>query len=172
MRSMLDRLLAAILLLALSPVILFTAGLILILDGSPIFFSQSRLGLNRQPFTLLKFRTMRDGKMIGIGKYLRRTGIDEIPQIFNVLAGYMSFVGPRPLTQADTSRLGWDGPTYDIRWTILPGITGPAQLLTICDSEIYFQLDCRYVRQRSLIYDLTILISTLRAVLSGKKSGK
>ena len=77
-------------------------------DGGPALFSQPRVGQHRRSFTILKFRTMREQEVTRVGHWLRRTGIDELPQFLNVLRGEMSVVGPRPLTQADVQRLGWE----------------------------------------------------------------
>src|SRR2546428_1734832 len=77
---------------------------ILLEDGLPLFFRQERLGEERRPFTILKFRSMRDGRITRVGRILRSTGLDEVPQFINVLRGEMSAVGPRPLTEADTAR--------------------------------------------------------------------
>jgi len=87
-------------------------------DGAPILFRQTRLGLDRRPFTILKFRSMRDDKVTRIGGLIRATGLDELPQFVNILRGDMSAVGPRPLTAVDAARLGWTTPDYDFRWRI------------------------------------------------------
>ena len=97
-------------------------------DGGPVFFRQERLGHHRRRFTILKFRTMRDGKVTRTGRLLRTTGLDEVPQFINILRGDMSAVGPRPLTADDVARLGWNGSEFDFRWACRPGLTGLAQL--------------------------------------------
>ena len=102
---------------------------ILVDDGRPILFCQERLGHRRKPFRILKFRSMRDGRVTRLGRLLRATGLDEIPQFVNVLRGEMSAVGPRPLTADDVARLGWTGREFDFRWACRPGLTGLAQLL-------------------------------------------
>jgi lipopolysaccharide/colanic/teichoic acid biosynthesis glycosyltransferase len=98
-------------------------------DGWPLFFTQVRLGAGRRPFRVVKFRTMRDGRVTTVGALLRKTGLDELPQFANILRGEMSFVGPRPLTAADVVRLGWSGAQFDFRWACRPGLTGLAQLV-------------------------------------------
>src|SRR5262245_31337799 len=98
-------------------------------DGGHVFFRQPRLGYRRRPFSILKFRTMRDGQVTRVGRVLRATGLDEVPQFVNILAGHMSAVGPRPLTEADVLRLGWDASECDFRWAARPGLTGLAQLV-------------------------------------------
>ncbi|MGH9176406.1 MAG: sugar transferase [Vicinamibacterales bacterium] len=105
------------------------AAAILLDDGLPVFFSQERLGYRRRPFRILKFRSMRDGQVTRVGRLLRASGLDEVPQFLNILRGDMSAVGPRPLTAADVGRLGWAGDEFDFRWTCRPGLTGLAQLV-------------------------------------------
>jgi lipopolysaccharide/colanic/teichoic acid biosynthesis glycosyltransferase len=112
-----------------APAMAAIAAAIAIDDGGPVFFRQERIGLRRRPFEILKFRTMRDGTVTRVGRVLRGTGLDEIPQLLNILRGDMSAVGPRPLTAADLARFGWDAPAFDFRWTVRPGLTGLAQLL-------------------------------------------
>ena len=86
------------------------AAAILLDDGRPVLFRQERLGHRRRPFHILKFRSMRDGRVTRVGRVLRATGLDELPQFVNILRGDMSAVGPRPLTADDVARLGWSGP--------------------------------------------------------------
>jgi lipopolysaccharide/colanic/teichoic acid biosynthesis glycosyltransferase len=115
-------------LVVFGPVMAVAALAIAVDDGRPIFFRQARLGLGRQPFTILKFRTMRDGRITRVGRVLRATGVDEVPQFINILRGDMSAVGPRPLTADDVIRLGWTSGDVDFRWSCRPGLTGLAQL--------------------------------------------
>jgi lipopolysaccharide/colanic/teichoic acid biosynthesis glycosyltransferase len=112
-----------------APVMLLVAAAILVDDGRPVLFAQERLGHGRRPFRILKLRTMRDGRVTRVGRRLRATGLDELPQLLNILRGDMSAVGPRPLTAADVDRLGWTRPSVDFRWSCRPGLTGLAQLL-------------------------------------------
>src|SRR6186713_1995399 len=97
-------------LLAFLPAMAAIAGAILLEDGWPVLFRQERLGRDRLPFAILKFRSMRDGRITRVGRLLRATGLDELPQFVNILRGDMSAVGPRPLTAADVTRLGWTEP--------------------------------------------------------------
>src|SRR6266540_6243610 len=115
-------------LVAFAPVMALVAIAVLIDDGAPVLFGQERLGYRRRRFRILKFRTMRDGCVTRVGRMLRATGLDELPQFVNILRGDMSAVGPRPLTVADVTRLGWMAPRYDFRWRVLPGLTGLAQV--------------------------------------------
>ena len=116
-------------LVVFAPLMIVIALAVLWDDGGPILFPQERLGFRRRPFRILKFRSMRDGRVTRVGRVLRSTGLDEVPQLFNILKGDMSAVGPRPLTAADVARLGWNDQAFDFRWTCRPGLTGLAQLL-------------------------------------------
>ena len=112
-----------------TPVMAFITAAIAVDDGLPIFFVQERVGFKRRPFRIVKFRTMRGGRVTRVGRLLRATGLDEVPQFVNILRGEMSAVGPRPLTAEDVERLGWGGSAFDFRWDCRPGLTGLAQLL-------------------------------------------
>lgn len=111
-------------LIVFAPPMAAIAAAILVLDGRPIVFRQTRVGRGRRPFTILKFRTMRNGMVTAVGRVLRSTGLDELPQLVNVLGGELSAVGPRPLTEADVQRLGWTTAACDFRWSVPPGLTG------------------------------------------------
>ena len=115
-------------LVVFAPVMAAIAVAVLIDDGPPVFFRQERLGYRRRPFRMVKFRSMRDGRVTRVGGWLRDTGLDEITQFVNILRGDMSAVGPRPLTADDVARLGWQGSEFDFRWACRPGLTGLAQL--------------------------------------------
>jgi lipopolysaccharide/colanic/teichoic acid biosynthesis glycosyltransferase len=116
-------------LIAFLPIMAIVAAAILVEDGRPVLFPQVRAGLRRRPFRILKFRSMRGGAVTPVGRVLRATGLDEVPQLVNILRGEMSAVGPRPLTEDDIARLGWNTPEYEFRWSCRPGLTGLAQLL-------------------------------------------
>jgi lipopolysaccharide/colanic/teichoic acid biosynthesis glycosyltransferase len=150
------------------PLMLLICGLIIVVDSPHVFFIQERLGADRRPFRLIKFRTMNDGQVTVMGKILRAFGLDEIPQLVNVVKGDMSIVGPRPLTHEDVERLGWDTKDRDARWSVKPGITGLAQLSPICDADLSWQLDMSYIRDRSVLLDLKIVRLTARGILLGK----
>jgi sugar transferase EpsL len=165
----------ALLLVGLAPVLLLTAALVRWKLGTPVLFRQQRPGLRGQPFTILKFRTMRhavdrdgrplpdDARLTGFGAALRRTSLDELPELINVLRGEMSLVGPRPLL---TEYL----PLYDDeqrrRHDVRPGMTGWAQVngRNAISWEERFALDVHYVDHRSLLLDLRIVLMTVLAV--------
>ncbi len=146
--------------------------------GAPVLFRQQRPGRDEVPFTLLKFRTMRDlrpgedalatdaERLTRLGRALRRTSLDELPTLWNVLRGDMSLVGPRPLLMAYLPRYS---PEQRRRHEVKPGVTGLAQVEGRNDLawDEQFALDVFYVDHRSFALDVTILGRTLRAVLSG-----
>jgi lipopolysaccharide/colanic/teichoic acid biosynthesis glycosyltransferase len=138
-------------------------------DGGPPLFWQPRIGRGREPFTILKFRTLRDSNVTRVGQWLRHTGIDELPQFVNVCRGDMSVVGPRPLTPKDVARLGWSDAAHDWRFSAQPGITGLAQLLTGRGSRASERLDRLYLRRQSLGLDLQLIALSLAVNVLGKR---
>jgi lipopolysaccharide/colanic/teichoic acid biosynthesis glycosyltransferase len=150
------------------PLGLLVGILILLDDRGPIFFRQERLGLGGKPFQVLKFRTMRDAKVTRMGKVLRSTGLDEVPQLLNVLKGEMSVVGPRPLTMGDVKRLGWTAPKFASRWKVAPGLTGLAQIHGGRGARHSFRLDSLYAKRCGLTVDLKIILLTLLMNFLGK----
>ena len=158
-------------LVVLAPLLLLVAALVKIFLGSPVLFRQSRPGRNGKPFTCLKFRTMtqaRDeagcllpdaNRMTGFGRFLRRSSIDEFPELINVIRGEMSLVGPRPLLPQYLERYT---PEQMRRHEVKPGITGWAQVngRNALDWEQKFALDLWYVDQQSLWIDFRILART------------
>lgn len=172
----LDFTLASLAMLLLSPVFLIIAVLVKIKLGSPVIFKQQRPGLNEKIFTMYKFRTMTNEKdangelladserLTKFGKFLRSTSLDELPELFNVLKGDMSIVGPRPLLIEYT-------PLYDEqqrkRLNVLPGITGWAQVngRNALTWEEKFKLDTWYVENWNFILDLKIIVKTILVVL-------
>lgn len=167
-----QRIIALLLLIILTPLILFTALILVLTAGIPIVFTQDRIGIHRTVFTIYKFRTMSKGHVTLIGKILRKTGIDELLQLVNIINGSMAFVGPRPLTQADIERLEWNESTFDERWSVKPGITGLAQLGTVCDKNISLKNDLDYVRNKSVRLDLKILQKSMLIPFIGKSKTK
>lgn len=148
-----------------------------IADGRPIFFRQPRLGAKERRFGILKLRTMtteaepRDRRPTGLGKWLRQRGLDELPQLWNVLVGDMSLVGPRPLTPADGARLSAAYPPFARRFAVPPGLTGLAQICQAQGPELTAELDAAYVARQSAAMDLKILLRTTWMNLVGKRRG-
>lgn len=153
------------------PAVAAVAAAVAIADGRPVFFSQERSGLRGRPFRLLKFRTMKDGeggdkeRTTRLGRFLRATSLDELPQLFHVLSGKMSIVGPRPLP---VRYLGRYSPFQRKRLDVRPGITGLAQIngRNAISWTRKFRLDVYYVRRRSLLLDARIIASTFARVVS------
>ncbi len=182
---------AAVGVIALAPLLIGVAIAIKLTSPGPIFFQQERMGLNRRIFQVWKFRTMIiapvqteleaqnqatgvmlqvkvDPRVTKIGHFLRRTNIDELPQLFNVLLGQMSLVGPRPLPLQDIQHFtAW----HHIRHQVLPGITGLWQISGRSDSDDFddvARLDLYYIDNWSLNLDLEILVETVRILLFGR----
>ena len=167
-------------LLLLSPLLLLIALVVRVAMGSPVLFRQQRPGLHGQPFSILKFRTMSvaprggDGlehdaaRLTPLGRFLRATSLDELPELWNVLRGDMSLVGPRPLLM---QYLGRYTPEQARRHDVRPGLTGWAQVngRNALSWEEKFALDVWYVDNRSLLLDIRILFLTVRQVL--RRSG-
>jgi exopolysaccharide biosynthesis polyprenyl glycosylphosphotransferase len=191
----LDIILSACALLVLAPVMVLTAIVIKLTSPGPVLFVQKRVGLNKRMFNIYKFRTMvmdaekklaeiehlnevsgpvfkikRDPRITAIGAFLRKTSIDELPQLLNVLKGDMSLVGPRPLQLRDYELLTHSGPDWQrCRFSVRPGITCLWQVngRSAIPFEQWMELDQQYVRMWSLWLDLQILAKTIPAVLKG-----
>jgi lipopolysaccharide/colanic/teichoic acid biosynthesis glycosyltransferase len=175
-KSVLDRIMAAIALLILSPLILIMAIAIYVRMGKPIIFAQPRPGQNGRIFTFYKFRTMTDERdfdgnllpdeqrLTAFGQFLRQTSLDELPQLWNVVKGDMSFVGPRPLMVEYLDRYS---PEQARRHEVTPGITGWAQIngRNALTWQEKFKLDVWYVDHWNLWLDLKILFLTVWKVL-------
>jgi sugar transferase EpsL len=172
LRRAVDLVGATILTVVLSPVLAGLAGAIRLTMGSPVLFRQLRPGYKGQPFEVLKFRTMRDEpdlpdeeRLTQLGVFMRQLSLDELPQLWNILRGDMSFVGPRPLLM---EFLRWYSPEQMRRHDVKPGVTGWAQVQgrhAILFSK-RLELDVWYVDNRSLHLDLKILGLTLLKVLT------
>jgi len=153
--------------------------------GRPIFFTQNRLGKDGKPFLAIKFRTMvrdaekngpqwasiNDPRVTRLGRFLRKTRLDEIPQLWNILRGEMSFVGPRPERPEFVTELEKSIPFYRERLLVKPGLTGWAQInfsygATAEDAVKKMQYDLYYIKNRSLILDIAIILRTIKTVLS------
>lgn len=178
-KPILDFILAFLLIIVFSPIILIVALLIKLKLGSPILFTQERPGLNGKIFRIYKFRTMSDerdskGNLLsdelrlkGFGKLIRKSSLDELPQLFNVLKGEMSFVGPRPLL---VEYLKLYNQEQAKRHNVKPGITGWAQVngRNAISWEEKFKLDVYYVEHISFMLDCKILYMTFFKVLKRK----
>jgi lipopolysaccharide/colanic/teichoic acid biosynthesis glycosyltransferase len=176
MKRVVDMVCAGAVLAAVSPVLAVTALLIRMMMGGPVLFRQVRPGRYERPFTLLKFRTMNDardseGHLLGdrerltrLGQYLRACSLDELPQLWNVLRGDMSLVGPRPLLM---EYLEYYTAEQARRHEAMPGVTGWAQIKgrNALSWEEKFALDVWYVDNWSLALDLRILLTTIGRVL-------
>jgi lipopolysaccharide/colanic/teichoic acid biosynthesis glycosyltransferase len=137
-------------------------------DGAPVLFFQTRLGQQRADFRIIKFRSMRHQRVTRIGRWLRRTGLDELPQFLNVWRGDMSVVGPRPLTSPDLKRLGWTGADLDWRFAAKPGITGLSQLLARRSSRSSRRLDRLYLKRQSPWLDAQLVAWSFAVNVVGK----
>lgn len=169
---------AAIGLLALSPLLACLGIAVWWAHGAPIFFRQRRPGLNDELFTMVKFRSMLDGRdaagqllsdterLTRLGRFLRRTSLDELPELWNVLRGDMSLVGPRPLL---VEYLPYYTDREKTRHSVRPGITGLAQVSgrNLLSWEERLELDAKYVEQCGIWRDLSILVKTVWLVVSG-----
>jgi lipopolysaccharide/colanic/teichoic acid biosynthesis glycosyltransferase len=167
---------------------LITALLILLEDGAPIFYRQERVGLNGRLFNVIKFRSMRrdaesdgkprwatanDDRTTRVGRFIRKVRIDELPQLFCVLNGSMSMVGPRPERAFFVDQLTKEIPYYAIRHSVKPGVTGWAQVryhygASIEDAVQKLQYDLYYVKNHTLLLDLVVIFETVGVVVGRK----
>src|SRR5690606_9419332 len=179
---------ALILLVVSLPIMLLTMLLVSLESKGPVFYSQERVGFNGRTFRVVKFRSMRsdaevdgkprwpqagDDRITRVGRVIRKLRIDELPQLFNVLKGEMSLVGPRPERPFFVDQLVKDIPYYAVRHSVKPGLTGWAQVRyhygsTVEDSQQKLQYDLYYVKNHTLFLDLLILFETVAVVLTGK----
>ncbi len=183
-----DLLVSAVLIVVALPVMLVTALCILFEDGAPIFYFQERVGLGGRVFRVIKFRSMRrdaerdgkprwassdDDRVTRVGAVIRKLRIDELPQLFNVLKGDMSLVGPRPERPYFVDQLAREIPFYSVRHSVKPGVTGWAQVRyqygsSVDDAIQKLQYDLYYVKNHSLVLDTLVLFETVRVVLTGE----
>jgi sugar transferase (PEP-CTERM system associated) len=185
-----DMLASTLLLVLAAPLMLLTTLAIWLESGfkGPVIYRQERVGEGGRTFTVLKFRSMRtdaekDGKAVWaqkdddrittVGRVIRKLRIDELPQVFNVLRGDMSFVGPRPERPCFVADLSKQIPYFGLRHCVKPGITGWAQLryaygASVEDSAEKLKFDLYYAKNHSLVFDLMILMQTVEVVLFGK----
>jgi len=187
-RRVLSAIVAAVFLVLLLPVFLVVAVFIKIDSSGRVLYSQVRVGQHNMPIRIYKFRSMRndaekngdavwavenDPRVTRVGRFLRKTRIDELPQLFNVLIGELEFVGPRPERPEFVEKLQSLIPFYTLRHTVKPGITGWAQVMfhygsTIDESKEKLQYDLFYIKNMSLKLDLLILFHTFKIVLLGR----
>jgi lipopolysaccharide/colanic/teichoic acid biosynthesis glycosyltransferase len=151
-----------------APVMAIIAAAVMMDDGRPVLFRQERVGYHRRPFVIWKFRTMRDGRVTRAGRVLRASGLDEVAQFFNILAGDMSAVGPRPLTDADVRRLGWEPAAFDFRWDVRPGLTGLAQIAGAKSSDESLAFDRAYVVRWRPLLDCQLIALSFAVNVFGK----
>lgn len=179
---MLNRLFALLLLLLFSPILLIVSIAILIEDGFPVFFKQKRVGINYSFFKIYKFRSMKkntpnvathlltnsDQYLLKIGKFIRKTSLDELPNLINIVKGEMVFVGPRPAlyNQDDLMTLRVATGVYKLK----PAITGWAQINGRDEISIEkkVQLEQEYLNKKSFLFDVEIIIKTFTKVLFSK----
>jgi exopolysaccharide biosynthesis polyprenyl glycosylphosphotransferase len=186
-KTIMDIVLALVLLLAFLPLWLLVALGVILTSRGPVFYRQARVGKDGGEYMMFKFRTMLKGaeedtgpilstyddeRVTGIGRFLRRTRLDEIPQFLNIIAGQMSFVGPRPERPEFVRLYTRDIVGYKERLAVRPGLTGLAQVsghyATTTENKLKF--DLLYIQNQSLQLDLKIIMKTLAAVLSGQGS--
>jgi len=184
-KRLIDIVISAIGLVVLIPVIILVGVLVKLTSHGPVFYHQTRCGHRGDLFRLHKFRTMivdaesngaqwaqpEDPRVTPLGRFLRRTRLDELPQLWNVLRGEMSFIGPRPERPYFIEELRREIPYYTLRHLVKPGITGWAQILypygsSVEDAKNKLEFDLYYIKNYSLALDAYILLSTIRVVIS------
>lgn len=182
LKRVFDFVISLLLIIALSPILLIIGCLIKISSKGPIIFKQKRLGYKGAPFTIFKFRTLMhdsefpirvipgDSRITPLGSILRKTHLDELPQLWNVIRGEMSLVGPRPFIEELTEMLEKDAKNFRNRLHIKPGITGPVQIrgrLEVIEGgpNEALRLDIWYIENNNFLLDLKIIAMTLRAIL-------
>ncbi|MFZ9278229.1 MAG: sugar transferase [Candidatus Limnocylindrus sp.] len=192
LKRILDVTFSGLLLLLLSPVILFVAVMVLLRDGRPIFYSDRRAGLFGRPISIRKFRTMRvgadreraemwsqsettgpafkiaaDPRVTPLGRILRKFSLDELPQLWDVLRGRLSLVGPRPAGLDELERYE---DRHRLRLTVRPGVTGLWQVRRRMDDDFEQRIsdDLEYIQRWSIAFDIEVILRTIRVVLSGR----
>ena len=188
MKRTIDLILSLMLAIATLPLMALTALLVLLEDGGPVLYRQERVGENGRAFTLSKFRSMRkdaesggqpiwakdgDDRVTRVGRVIRKTRLDELPQLWNVLRGDMSFVGPRPERPYFVEQLSKEIPFYQQRHAVKPGLTGWAQVKyrygsSLEDAMEKLRYDLYYIKHLSVFFDLTIVFDTVKVVLFRK----
>ena len=186
-KRLLDILMAVVIGTICLPLMLIAAVIVKLGSKGPVLFVQERIGELNRPFDMYKFRSMaqdaekdgpqwaqkNDARITRFGKFMRLTRIDELPQLWNVIRGDMSFVGPRPEREFFIKQLEKEIPYYNLRHTVKPGLTGWAQIMyqygsTIDDSYIKLQYDLYYIKHHNIIFDFMIILNTITTVILGK----
>lgn len=184
LKRAMDVLISLLLLIPAAPVMLLSALIIRLESPGPVIYTQKRVGLNEKEFTVYKFRSMRqdaekngavwaskdDARVTHFGKFIRKVRIDELPQIWNILRGDMSFIGPRPERMEFVTQLKKSIPYYSLRHTVKPGLTGWAQ---VCypygaseeDARNKLEYDLYYIKNMSILLDFKIILKTVGVVL-------
>lgn len=179
-KRLFDIIISILLTVILSPFMLFTAICIKACDGGPVFYKQERLTIGKKDFQIIKFRSMRvdsekngaqlarkeDDRITPVGKVIRRIHFDEIPQLFNILKGEMSFVGPRPERRDIHEEYKKEIPEFDFRLKVKAGLTGYAQVYGKYNTTPYdkLKLDLTYIQKYSLILDLKLILLTVKVI--------
>jgi sugar transferase (PEP-CTERM system associated) len=185
-KRLMDLVLSSTLLLLALPVGALISLLIKVSSKGPVFYAQERVGRNYKEFRLVKFRTMavgaedrhprwaeeKDRRVTGIGRVLRKTRLDELPQLLNIIRGKMSLIGPRPERRYFVNRLVKEIPFYSLRFSVKPGLTGWAQVnfryaASVEETLEKLSYDLYYIKNMSLFLDLRIFIKTVRIILFG-----
>lgn len=178
---------AVVILIPSIPIMIIAAIIIKLESKGPVIYSQERIGENNKPFKIYKFRSMRsdsekdgpawakekDNRVTKFGNIMRKTRIDELPQLYNVIVGEMSFVGPRPERQFFIDTLEKEIPYYNLRHIVKPGLTGWAQVkypygASVEDAYRKLQYDLYYIKRYSLSFDILIILDTIKIVIFGK----
>lgn len=181
-KRILDFVLSAIAVIVLSPIVLITAAAIKLEDGGNVFFKQERCTKNGRVFQIYKFRSMimdaekngalpctsNDDRITKVGRFIRKVRIDEIPQLFNVLKGDMSFVGPRPERVEHVKQYTEELPEFNYRLRVKGGITGYAQIFGKYNTSPYdkLRLDMMYIENQSLILDIKLILLTIKTIFT------
>lgn len=186
-KRLLDLLFALLIGIFAAPVIVIAAIIVKLESKGPVFFIQERIGEGNKKFNIVKFRSMttdaekdgpqwaskNDNRVTKFGKIMRATRIDELPQLWNVLRGEMSFVGPRPEREFFIQQLEKEIPYYNLRHTVKPGLTGWAQVMypygaSVEDAYRKLQYDLYYIKHHSIPFDVKVLLKTVTIVIFGK----
>ena len=190
-KAIAEPIVATLMAILLSPLLLIIAALIRLSGPGPVLFKQTRVGYKQQPFKLIKFRTMQpdaesdgpkwcvhnDSRITKLGKFLRKTRLDELPQLWNVAMGEMSFIGPRPEQPQIEQKLKEQIPAFALRTLVKPGISGWAQVCSgyaasVEESRLKLEYDLYYMQNMSPRLDLIVILRTISTAIWGDKKVK